>query len=387
MERRLAGTAKLGIVLGVLLAVLASAPGAPGAARNDRFPLRVGSHGPRVKDAQWLLAGHNVYRFSPYHAKPSGYYGKRTATATKKIKFRLGYRQASIGGEFGRLVRGYLTGTVKLPKANRTLLLHRRPDAYPLHVGSHGRRVRDAQWLLAGHNRWHLRAYKGKLDGSYGTETARATAYAKWRLGYPPYPQDRRARVLRSFRSYGLVLRGYLLPKGRPGARTLPGTYLVRLHKRRPAPVLQHVSSRDEKIQLGLETAVYAAHHEWLTGYTQTYLRWAGMHMAPLPAPPQPSWADCSSFVTWVYWVAHLPDPNGLEYRAGFTGTLATHGFRVSFTSLKPGDLVLYGGPYPYRHVTIYIGNGLVVSHGSQSGPHIASTFYRWDAAEARRYP
>lgn len=50
-----------------------------------------------------------------------------------------------------------------------------------------GQRVKDAQWLLAGNNRFPgLATYKnGAIDGDYGSVTAQATKRAKWWLGYP----------------------------------------------------------------------------------------------------------------------------------------------------------------------------------------------------------
>jgi CHAP domain len=53
-----------------------------------------------------------------------------------------------------------------------------------------GQRVKDAQWLLAGHNEIKtggpLATYKdGAIDGDYGTLTAQATYRAKYWLGYP----------------------------------------------------------------------------------------------------------------------------------------------------------------------------------------------------------
>jgi hypothetical protein len=50
-----------------------------------------------------------------------------------------------------------------------------------------GDRVKDAQWLMAGNNRFKgLATYKdGKIDGDYGPLTAQATKRAKYWLGYP----------------------------------------------------------------------------------------------------------------------------------------------------------------------------------------------------------
>jgi hypothetical protein len=54
----------------------------------------------------------------------------------------------------------------------------------------HGQKVKDAQWLLAGHNEikvgGQLATYKnGAIDGDYGTLSAQATYRAKYWLGYP----------------------------------------------------------------------------------------------------------------------------------------------------------------------------------------------------------
>jgi len=56
-----------------------------------------------------------------------------------------------------------------------------------------GQRVKDAQWLLAGHTRFKgLAPYKdGKVDGIYGTVTAAATRSAKYWCGYPAASCDR----------------------------------------------------------------------------------------------------------------------------------------------------------------------------------------------------
>ena len=62
----------------------------------------------------------------------------------------------------------------------------------------------------------------------------------------------------------------------------------------------------------------------------------------------------------------------------GYTGTLINHGTRVSASNLRLGDLVFYGR-YGITHVAIYVGFGRVVSHGSESGPLLLSTYYRSD--------
>lgn len=75
--------------------------------------------------------------------------------------------------------------------------------------------------------------------------------------------------------------------------------------------------------------------------------------------------SDCSSWVTSVYKSCGLPDPNGEEYRGGYTGTLVANGKRTNRKNLKPGDLVIYGSGAGY-HVEMYVGPGdKTIGHGS----------------------
>ncbi len=96
---------------------------------------------------------------------------------------------------------------------------------------------------------------------------------------------------------------------------------------------------------------------------------------------------DCSSFATWIYYQGNRPDPNGFGYNGlGFTGTLAAHGVFVPTSTAKIGDLHFYGRYYPYHHVTINVGNGRCISHGSEVGPVLTSVWYRGDLNQTRRY-
>jgi hypothetical protein len=122
--------------------------------------------------------------------------------------------------------------------------------------------------------------------------------------------------------------------------------------------------------------------------YTQDPRRMDGIRRRLVP-PSVPQWEDCSSFATWCYWVAGAPDPNGSNYNLfGWTGTQIQNGVETS--DPRPGDLCFYG---PDRvnitHVTVYVGNGSVVSHGQESGPALyGSTNYRGkqDLRQIRSY-
>lgn len=101
---------------------------------------------------------------------------------------------------------------------------------------------------------------------------------------------------------------------------------------------------------------------------------------------------DCSSTHTWLlmngltHVGAHHDWVNGLNYKAGYTGTIATHGKRVlDIRNAKVGDGILYGIRWPFEHVATYIGGGLVFSHGSEGGPYKLGVDYRPDRSMIRR--
>jgi peptidoglycan hydrolase-like protein with peptidoglycan-binding domain len=130
------------------------------------------------------------------------------------------------------------------------------------------------------------------------------------------------------------------------------------------------------------EAALYAASRA-PRHYTQDSRRWQPVNF---PNWRKQMWwyGDCSSFATGCYKQAGAPDPNGMNYRAGYTGTLAQHGRKVA--SPQPGDLALCGPPPTYTHTFVYVGGGKGVSHGSEGGPYVCSANYR-SVTEWRRYP
>lgn len=137
------------------------------------------------------------------------------------------------------------------------------------------------------------------------------------------------------------------------------------------------------KISAVVSTALLGHRKRSQIFYTQSWLRMQGVKQRIRP-PRVPRWEDCSSFATWCYWVAGAKDPNGLGYNGmGYTGTLARNGRRVD--SPRAGDLIFYGGGWPYGHVAIYIGGGRVVSHGSSGGPYLLHWRYR-PVSAIRRY-
>ena len=84
---------------------------------------------------------------------------------------------------------------------------------------------------------------------------------------------------------------------------------------------------------------------------------------------------DCSTFVTWCYWMENLPDPNKLGYDgSGNTQTLYAQGQHISLADVQPGDVVVYAADQPLsnQHTAIIVQGGsdpLTVSMGQQGDP------------------
>jgi hypothetical protein len=111
-------------------------------------------------------------------------------------------------------------------------------------------------------------------------------------------------------------------------------------------------------------------HHEQFV-YTEGGQRW---HIVESPPGSLPQWADCSSFVTGIARWAGCGDPNGKNYRYGFTGTLLEHCNHIAAKQALPGDLIVYG-PGTGHHVVTIVGNVPgdfdVVSHGHPGTPQL----------------
>jgi cell wall-associated NlpC family hydrolase len=130
--------------------------------------------------------------------------------------------------------------------------------------------------------------------------------------------------------------------------------------------------------------------------YTQKWPeRWWGIQHA-CTGKNQPRFADCSAYTTWIFWwcrkylrgSAGEDIVNGQDWKAGYTGTQLQYGrtHKQGVGAWYPGrTLVFYGKP-TVSHVAIYVGDGMVVSHGSESGPNYVRWNYRTDFNRAKAY-
>lgn len=153
---------------------------------------------------------------------------------------------------------------------------------------------------------------------------------------------------------------------------------------------LSHAHVR-QAVDATLQAAIVALHNARHQRYTQGGARWSGIDRHRDASRGQfPPFSDCSAFVTWCLWNGlylrghHSDIVNGQRWEAGYTGTLLEHGHRVS--SPIPGDAIIYGSGFPGKHVALYTGAGLVVSHGGDPGPLLLPWRYRADVLSIRRY-
>lgn len=169
-----------------------------------------------------------------------------------------------------------------------------------------------------------------------------------------------------------------------------------RAEQRRREPGRLSAAQRSDARERFEHAMRLALNNRGVVHYTQGVRRWDGIRLGLRSADGKyPRYADCSSITTWALWNAltgasgdmAFPDVvNGASWDAGYTGTQTTHGEVVSLGSLMVGDLVFYGRAWPYGHVAGYVGGGMVISHGSESGPHFLPVRYRGDVSHARRF-
>jgi hypothetical protein len=159
----------------------------------------------------------------------------------------------------------------------------------------------------------------------------------------------------------------------------------------------QKTAARDRAVQ----AAMLGYYHRSAIHYTQLGRRWEGITDTRYSRQGQyPNYADCSAYVTWCLWnalkVAYgVKDVvNGADWRAGYTGTMLSHGMVVEkVADMRRGDAVLYGSGPPGKHTAIIVGRKggrrgtpMVVSHGSEGGPYYVAYNYRSDIMSVRRY-
>ncbi|MGH3435959.1 MAG: NlpC/P60 family protein [Sciscionella sp.] len=79
---------------------------------------------------------------------------------------------------------------------------------------------------------------------------------------------------------------------------------------------------------------------------------------------------DCSGLMVYAFAAAgvYLPHYSGYQYTAGR---------HVSLSDMQPGDMLFYGGSAGIHHVTLYIGNGMMIE-APESGEYVHITPVRY---------
>lgn len=228
----------------------------------------------------------------------------------------------------------------------------------------------------------YKRAIKHGMKGNDVLATKRALAHAglrRWGAGFTPTAGNLWVKNIKTFqRQKGLHVDGVYGPATHRALVKYFDKFGAYLYNHYHLPV--HQSNFRQGI---VSNAIFGYNHRGSIHYTQSSSRMYGIrnHVHP---PSIPYYEDCSSFATWCYWAAGALDPNGLHFNGqGYTGTLGAHGVRTS--NPRPGDLCFYGY-FPFHHVSIYIGNGRAISHGSEIGPLLVNYRYRSDYNQTRSY-
>lgn len=159
---------------------------------------------------------------------------------------------------------------------------------------------------------------------------------------------------------------------------------------------LHRIQARDRIVA----AATLALHNAPRIHYTQGPKRWEGIDKHLNARMGQyPRNADCSAFATWCIWNGLVlggyttrDTVNGANWKAGYTGTMLTHGKQVMHEgNVQRGDCAIYGHGAPGEHTAIVVGRRadgtiMVISHGSEAGPFYLPAKYRPDLMQFRRY-
>jgi peptidoglycan hydrolase-like protein with peptidoglycan-binding domain len=224
--------------------------------------------------------------------------------------------------------------------------------------------------------------------------------YLRWTQFIPFYGRTMRSAVRHFRKDHGLPVNDKIdkafhtkLVKAR--AKHKPGmafdskaAWLIQQDKQR-WDELQQKNQKLKKEQLIREkmraSCWFVIHNRTFIHYTQSALRMYGIRNRIKP-PQVTRWEDCSSMVTYICWLAGVPDPNDLHYNGlGFTGTMYTNGAYVaSLATAKTGCGCFYGHFLGYNgitHTTMLMekikGRWCCMSHGREQAPEFIPADYR----------
>jgi hypothetical protein len=265
-------------------------------------------------------------------------------------------------------------------------------DLHPSHrilrIGSKGpdvtalQRETDQRLAARGEDEYKV----GRHDGELGPKTARGISRAAYLLGAGRDTWEA-ARIEHG----GEVSVGLQRMIRHPGVRN--DRQLKAARARLAATVERRHAAADKAAHPTIAVATAAMklllRNAPAVHYTQGPSRWQGItDRLHASRGLFPRYADCSSAYTWALWnlLGDGPDiVNGADWKGGYTGTLLAHG-RPSSEGHE-GAAVLYGRRGSTgSHVAYNLGNGQVISHGSEGGPYLLPIRYRSDLMAIKAY-
>jgi murein DD-endopeptidase MepM/ murein hydrolase activator NlpD len=163
----------------------------------EKFPtLHTGVSGQHVRDAQWLLRGHNRYKHETYFGEIDGEYGAKTAEAVKKMKYYLGYSKSGLNGKFGDDMYRYLIsgkGKKRRSPAMVARAVQRAREARKAHYYPLGRPGTLIGWPGIGTHSWWASPNNWESDNAVDIRIPPGTpviAYADGQIGAQIGPLD-----------------------------------------------------------------------------------------------------------------------------------------------------------------------------------------------------
>jgi hypothetical protein len=129
-----------------------------------------------------------------------------------------------------------------------------------------------------------------------------------------------------------------------------------------------------QRLQMAMLTSAARCHSGARHNFYSQAGYWDIKHCITGPSPGHRD--DCSSWFTSTYWTCNLADPNGLNYTAGFTGTIVGNWKQISREEARhlPGAAVIFGSGDGH-HVEMAIGDGTEHTIGHGSDPVDMGTF------------
>lgn len=235
-----------------------------------------------------------------------------------------------------------------------------------------GQKVKDAHWLLSGHNVFGQNFHPGPDDGVFGPQMAGATKRAKDLLGYPMRSVDGH---------FGQQLYQYLLPASDSKHKKLPVAFRAR-RTARMAQLRRTSSIKLRALRAALVDAKNAVHESPPGSNNSFFGRWYGLNYNP--------W--CAMYVTYRLVMAGFKYAKRGEF-AAYVGAWveeARNGHRhLALThDPEPGDLVAYKVD---QHIEFFVKwlnpmRGEFEATGGNTSAHDGSPSNGGECAENVRY-